>query len=262
VTTDLNTYRFLTTATITVSVGDVLTAGDYMSNGLSVMELAEHGAILPATVQALTLDNDFVSGNLVGALSFANATVSLNYIGADDDGRTIVEFDVQGFPGDPREFWDVVHTTGADSGKTLANYLDVRTAPVGEPTAASLPTTINPAQFLVDNILGNNLFLIFLRPNQFLGTVADFSYLNFLRTVIPPHTTYMIYVDFGEIAEYYGVGGGYYSGYEESGVVEETSLISCGTGDLDEDYQVTGGGYAVSQIIEDVNARIVEGVFV
>lgn len=194
VITDSQVYSLPLLATVTVAVGDVLTAGQTICDAVTVEEFSRSDpnySILPA----IALSKSFLSGGYFGELTFKNHDVALEYLGPDEDGKAVVRFETGGFPADVETFWDFVHNAGKAEGKTLANLLDTRTAPTNEPTALNLPSIVNPMQFMLDNLMRNNLFAIKVRQSAFNPGATGVSSFRFLRQVIPPHTTYVVFVE-------------------------------------------------------------------
>ena len=88
---------------------------------------------------------------------------------------------------------------------TLAHYLDKRSIPVEEPTASALPETINPYQFVMENLLKNNCTIIRLKH-------SDMSYntslLSLVKEVTPAEQVILFYVDVDDIKTACTVNGG------------------------------------------------------
>jgi hypothetical protein len=195
VVTDKEFYEFPFDAAIIVAVGDVLFAGDVMSNAAEVIELCGAQQDL-SSIAAISLGRGFVSGNFLGELTFENKVVSLNYRGVDEDGKAFVDFEISGFPADVEAFWQRTQDNGKEPGQqTLAELLDTRANPTGQPEPPVLPSTINPLEFMVDNLLRNNLFLMRMRPAAFAAGAPGLGQFKHLRRVIPPHTTYVTIVE-------------------------------------------------------------------
>jgi len=108
---------------------------------------------------------------------------------------TRVSFAVGGFPFDVEKFFDEIHTRGVTADSTLAHLLDTRTNQVGEPTAANLPTTINPLQFLAETALRGNTFAVRLVMAAFGSGAAGLENVQFLRKIIPPHTAMLLLIE-------------------------------------------------------------------
>jgi len=190
VATDQHVYRFPLGATILVAAGDVIHAGEAISDAFQVKELSGADFDL-SLLSELVVSGNMASGNFVAPLVFENRDAALNYVGLDPDGKAIVTFETSGIPADVATFWAAVHARGKAAGKTLAEYLDIRADPVGEPGPASLPATVNPAEFLIENLMRSNLFILVLRESSFGPGAVGADLCRLLREVLPPHTAYV-----------------------------------------------------------------------
>ena len=72
--------------------------------------------------------------------------------------------------------------------------LDTRTAPVGEPTAGDLPTTINPLEFLVTNLLRFNAYVVKIKASGVRGNIG-LNNSRLFRRIVPPWTAMIILVE-------------------------------------------------------------------
>ena len=216
VVTDTHVYKFPLAAGLLVAVGDEIHAGAPLSDAFVIRELSGVTFDL-SLLSALSITDRLASGPFTSSLTFRNHDAALTYVGVED-GKAMVTFETSGFPGDIDAFWDDVQARGVAAGKTLANYLDVRATPVGEPGPASLPATINPAEFIVGQLMKSNLFVIRLRLASFWPDSPGVAVLGRLREVIPPHTTFLIYLELSpgpEVVDLSQPGGEDVPGAEE-----------------------------------------------
>ena len=191
VVTTTHSYRVPATATIVVFVGDVLHSGDPITDAVWLNELSGANPDY-SSISALAISPSFTTTEYLNELIFRNERVALEYLGPDDDGKVLVRFEVSGFPADVDLFWEKANTAGKAAGATLAELLDQRINKVGQPPASALPAFVNPIEMVIGNIMRNNLFVIRMNAASF-GTNAPGSVmLSFLRSVIPPHTTYVV----------------------------------------------------------------------
>lgn len=197
IATDTNVYVYKSGATPVVSVGDSVYQHDFLTDSARISEF-QAGAV-PAGVYALALDNQFLSADYTGSLSFINADVPL--IVETVAAKTKVSFELGGWEADVSKFWNEVHSRGLENGQTLANLLDERENPSTEPLAGALPATINPLEFLIQNVLRNNAFLLFLRLSKRGEDFLPIKRLELLRKLLPPHTTLIILIQLDEVAE-------------------------------------------------------------
>ena len=217
VITDQHVYNFPPSANPLVSVGDILTAGDAITDTLQVFELNAGKELASAQVSGITVDEGLLAWGFFSGLTFKNEDVAVQ-VEENVNGYTKISWDLGGFPLDVEKFWADVHSQGISEDKTLAMLLDIRESPLGQPTAASLPSTINPLQFLVDNFLRNNAYIVKLRISK-TGDKLPFMPFGLLRKIQPPHTAMiliveLVYADSPVIME--SAGTATEPGYEES----------------------------------------------
>lgn len=79
---------------------------------------------------------------------------------------------------------------------TLAHYLDKRSLSIGEPTASALPSTINPYQFVMENLLKNNCVVIKLKHSEMK---YPSSLLSLVKEVVPAEQAILFYIDVDDI---------------------------------------------------------------
>lgn len=215
--TDKNSYRYNLLAVPIVSVGDVMIQGAQLVDTVTILEF--HDGVVPnvADLLSLELGKEYLIDGFSGGISFHNKDVAVL---VDTSGIfTEVEFEVGGFLGDTIFFWNEFNTRGIASPPTLAQLLDQRTNKVGEPTALNLPTTINPLEFLVQNVLRNNAFVIKIKVNQQGANRLPIGESKTIRKIIPPHTALFVSYELSipeEIITMNGPGDDLEAGFEES----------------------------------------------
>jgi len=155
---------------------------------------------------ALALDSGYLSACFYGDLVFENATVPLEVITDHPTRYTYVRFKLGGVPADVDQFFDEIHARGIEAARapkpicagiprrqgTLAHLLDSRVQPDNEPTAATLPGTINPLQFLVENVLRNNVFVVRILVSALGQNSIGLYNIRHLRQLLPPQTGMII----------------------------------------------------------------------
>lgn len=199
--TDKHVYDFSPNANPLVSVGDLVYGGDPLTDVVQIVELNSTPDI--TTLPALALTKDYLSGGYRGDLVFENKNVTVDYGGIDDNNKAVISFEISGFDDDISKFWDSVHSAGVAAGKTLAECLDIRDDPVGPPLPTHLPDMVNPLEFLLNNLLGNNMYMIKLRPEAYANETVGKEFFNYMRNIVPPHTSFVVYVeDIPDILEY------------------------------------------------------------
>jgi len=195
--TDQHVYQFKLSALLlytTADIGKVVYHGQPLCTAVLIEDLAQHDpnySVLPA----VALSKGLLSGEYLADLTFMNASVQLQYLGLNEYNKAIVRFDVEGFPNDVEAFWNAADLRGLVSGKMLSEYLDTRVDPTTPPLPMNLPSVVNPLEFILSNLMRNNLFVIKVRYQDFADGVPGLGAFQFLRDVIPPHTTYIVFVD-------------------------------------------------------------------
>lgn len=232
VITDQHVYQFPLGATTIVSVGDTVRAGDPLTDLFQVFELNRGTEILPTDISAISTGPGVLAWGFWGDLTWENQEQAI-VVEENVNGYTKVSWDLGGFPFDEEKFWDDVHAAGVAANETLAMLLDVRDNPVGQPAAASLPATVNPLQFLADNLLRNNAFIVKVKPGSQLGDQLAFVPVGQLRKIQPPHTLMILIVELV---------------YADSPVIMEAP----GT-DTEPGYEETVGGFPYMVISETLD---------
>lgn len=219
--TDKNVYTFSPNANAIVAIGDTVLGGEQLTDALRVIDLSS-GARDYSDVPALTFGNSFLSGGYFSTLTFENKQVDVEYLGTDEDDKAVVIFQISGFPGDIEAFWEQAQTLGKESGKeTLAELLDTRANPVGQPLPAFLPATVNPLEFVIENILKNNLTIVKVRANSIGSDAPGLNLFKYLRNIILPHTTFVVFIEIAADTDTIDLSQ---AGDEEvAGVEEETT---------------------------------------
>ena len=192
VITDKNVYKFNLGVVVNVSVGDTVYGGQFLCDAIKIYELND-GSV-PADLLAIQLNEGILGNGYLEGLTFENKTVDLDVDTSGD--YTKVSFEIGGFPTDVDAFWNEVHERGVAAGQTLAHLLDVRTNPPDEPAAASLPSTINPLEFLAENFLRFNTYVVKIKSNQANGGIG-LSNLRILRRIVPPWTAVIVLFELG-----------------------------------------------------------------
>lgn len=193
VLTDKTAYKFPKSASAVVSVGDTVQAGDQLVDTVQIFEFHDGEVPDVSDLSAISLDRNFLLDNFSGGITFNNTTATLE---VDTSGIfTRIEFDIGGFPGDTEEFWDLFHSRGIADPPTLAQLLDQRSNKVGEPVASNLPATINPLEFLIQNVLRNNAFVVKIKASQQGENALPLASARQLRKIVPPHTAMIVVME-------------------------------------------------------------------
>lgn len=216
--TDHNAYCCHPEGAAVVAVGDVLHEGDFLDDTVRIHQF-QRGQV-PAELRAVELGRGWLAAGFVGGLTFENKDVPL--VVESDGVYTRLSWELGGWDQDVRRFFDQLHARGLANPPTLAQLLDRRTNPAGEPTAANLPATINPLAFLVANVLRNHAFVVQLRAHQQGPGALPWSLARLLRRMLPPHTGMLLVTELageGETVTMDGPGDSQGPGFTESPTV-------------------------------------------
>ena len=189
VITNRQVYNLPLESTITVSVGDSLTAYQSLCNAFQLMELTENSDI--SVLPGLTLDSGLLAAEIPGPLTFENKTYPVVYF-TNDDEQLELRFPIVGKAKAINAFWKLVQQRSLSSGKTLVQRLDQRLNPIGLPLVDYLPQTINPLQFILSQVLHYNLFIIELNSNLVTNLQDGLNNLQRLKPFLLPQQSYII----------------------------------------------------------------------
>jgi hypothetical protein len=194
VVTDQHVYEFSVNDTFEVEVGDLVEAGDTLTTGLGFFDFGDGSVPASTVVSGVALGRGLLTAGFFAELVFENEDKAL-VVETDDDGYTRLSWEISGWPGDVEEFFDSLHARGLAEGQTLAHLLDERTNKVGEPGASNLPATINPLEFLCENIFRNHAFLVTVEASSMGRNALGFNSAKILRKIIPPQTLMILAVE-------------------------------------------------------------------
>lgn len=170
-----------------------------------ILDTEERCPVKKPPLAALALDRGFIAACFYGDLVFENKKVPLRVNTAHPSGYTYVDFELNGLPGDIRRFFDEIHIRGITAREfaqectteqrqpgTLAHVLDARRYAETEPTAADLPKFINPLQFLIENTLRNNVFVVRITVSALGQKQLGLYNVRRLRQLLPPQTAMIV----------------------------------------------------------------------
>jgi len=227
--------------------------GQTMVDDLKIIDLSGND-VDTNTIPALAFGSGFLSGGYFAELLFENRSVTLDYLGVDEDNKAVVTFEVGGFPGDVDEFFEKAQTLGKRSGsETLAELLDVRDHPVGQPLPTDLPAAINPLEFVLDALMKNHLVLVKVRTSAIMQDAPGLTVLRHMRNVIPPQMTFIVYVEVTPEADTIDLGQ---AGDEEAPGAEDTPTRFDGIPVDDEEIGPTDEVAAGEPAYEDIVLRV------
>ena len=81
---------------------------------------------------------------------------------------------------------------------TLAQLLDSRNIVIGEPKKEDLPKSINPLQFLCNNLIVNNGFIVKIKQDAIQVDNNYVKLLSDLQYVVPPEKAVLLCVELSE----------------------------------------------------------------
>lgn len=189
VITDSDSYRLPAVADIGNSLGDVLYAGTPVGRAFEVYDPGHESK--PSWLAAISIDEALTGEVYRGGLVFLDNN-ELGVTISEDSGRTRIDLSLFGFDKTIEKFWDDVHAIGVASGTTLANLLDLRPNPTDDPTELSLPSKVNPLNFLLQNVLRNNALILTIRPSEFGPHPLPLASFSVLRRILPPQKTVIL----------------------------------------------------------------------
>jgi hypothetical protein len=159
------------------------------------------------TEPALALTRDSVQASIEGFLGFFNQIAVVTYMGEAIQGRDstgLAEFSIAGLPKDVETFWQYVHDASIARDQFLGPLIWRRAGAVLLVDADDgLPkpdyeqvVTVNPIQFLVENLIGNNLIVIKINMSLVNQVNSLLQSMVYLRQAIPAHTAIIIFIRF------------------------------------------------------------------
>jgi hypothetical protein len=181
--TDQQVYTFPVETTALVAVGDSLRKYQALTTAAQIHTL--NRGVVP-DIRALAIGKNLTTYAENADLVFINEAVPIETT-TDDDDRLKVTFELGGDTEDVEAFWAAVHAYGLADGRTFAQYLDQRSVQDDEPLPEHLPSTINPLEFLIANILRYNAIVIEIRVGETPSSPIGLHWLLLLRRILPPH---------------------------------------------------------------------------
>jgi hypothetical protein len=193
--TDRHVYNFAPSAIPTVSVGQAVTAGDTLTDELQIYELHQGSSSVLADFAYLSVSSNLLHANYLGGLTFVNDDVPLS-AETSPSGDIQVVWELLGPAADVDKFWAEVRRREQASGVTLAELLHASTGSSAPLTPAVLPATVNPLQFLVDNLLRANAAIVRIRHRSGSPAAGIPLPLEYVRRVQPAHTHLLLLQEF------------------------------------------------------------------
>lgn len=91
---------------------------------------------------------------------------------------------------------------------TLAQLMAGQDILVGEPTADDLPSTINPLQFLCNNLIVNNGFIVKIKQDAIQVGNNYIKLLSDLQYVVPPEKAVLLCIELSPVVSDFTVASG------------------------------------------------------
>lgn len=180
--TDKMVYQYKSSANWLVSVGDELKGGDPLVD--AVRFTPAKSVYIPTDYLGFCLGQGMLNPAAVrGDLFFYNKEVPLQRVRRY--GRVFAEFELGGNTADVAAFWNYTHGPQSAYAGSLANLLDTRSPKSSNATDASLPTTVNPCKFLLDNLLSSGVSWLHVNWADCSGGIG-LQALNLIRDILPP----------------------------------------------------------------------------
>ena len=154
VVTDKSTYVFISGSTPIVTVGQYLEPYDAIVDTVRVYDFSERQTLFPS-IPAIMVNTK------AGYLAFPNIVTSWTY--TTTSGLPDARFPIYGDSAAIEAFWAAVRTAG-----TLATPLATL---VG--VSSSGVVSVNPAEFVVNNILQPNYVLVVVKPELFVNPLPQ-----------------------------------------------------------------------------------------
>jgi hypothetical protein len=158
VATDRNVYHMPPGSSPTVSPGQRLETGDTVCNAVTFYR-PKPGGVIP--IPAIAIGPELLGGDIKSDLVFENRNLPVTY--TPRAGLPEIRWPVGGWTDDVDEFFSRINNPPPGV-KTLTRALDPRGPDrEDEPPIASLPSNLNPASLLLNELLQGSLFFVVIR---------------------------------------------------------------------------------------------------
>lgn len=187
VITDKNVYKFNKNVNTIVELNQIMQAGDQLVDSVEIYNsLKKSPEALPSWLQSIIINNSYLLPAINGPLTFLNVDVPISV--TTESSYTKLTWSIEGNASEVANFFDLLHQRGIAEDQTIAMLLDLRLQPQStQPTAASLPSTINPAKFILDNMLRDGVIIVYTNSDSYGSNALNLNNLNILRKLLPPH---------------------------------------------------------------------------
>lgn len=198
--TDLSVYEIPADAELRskVTPGTVMLAGEPLTLITEVIDLTTDSSWW-RRVPGVTLGASFFSYGIksIGFLNTSSAVTVTGQIDPEDNDTRLAEFQVVGTQADTKAFWQHVNTQSAEQGVYFAPRIWTRARAVdgnGNPDYA-IGVTVNPLQFLVEEMIGTNLLVVRITANNLKGVGRFLGNITLLKEATPAHMAVLIFLE-------------------------------------------------------------------
>lgn len=167
VTTGAESFVLPVGATAAVAVGDTVTTGDPVGNAWRLVRLGPTAPTEPSVAVGLTALPTGLSAPLV----WYNTPVAT--VVDDVGGRTRIRWPLGGSGADVTAFWAASHDAALAGRVSMANLLDLRAHPFGEPQVTDLPSVVTPAEVLCRVLVGGCGYMVLTVPAAYGPDALD-----------------------------------------------------------------------------------------
>lgn len=154
-----------------------------------------NSAFLPPQLDSIPFKStQLLTSNNQYQINLPNSEVKVVVHGMDN-GKLKISFEVGGFSADITDFFDRLHALGVSSGYALANLLDDRINPVGEPTNEThVKQTINPAKLFIEKLWSPHTVAVIIEFDK-IKNKNSLAFLDTLVDLIPPEKQIFIKIN-------------------------------------------------------------------
>lgn len=173
-----------------VVVGDTLPLGSPLGTAWTLTRLGPNKPGLPY----ITTPASFHLGVTTAGITWRDSSVPTIIDTAGD--RTRIRWALGGTLSDVNAFWAASHAYGTEVGaRSLARAMDTRTGATDDPGPGSLPTYVNPLEFVCRELFGGTAYLLVVTPDKFGpdGETDAAARAATVRAAAGPHVTVIEY---------------------------------------------------------------------
>lgn len=183
--TDKNVYTYPAESEAVVVVGDIVTSGQILTDGIEILDLSKSGKWW-LTEDIITLGEGIIDMADFSAELFAkNEFAPVRTTGPDGDGHYAAEIKIYGNSEDVELFWTKVRAREAAAGVYLAEALGVTT---------ETTKLINPMDFFFENFFSNNSCMVRVKTNRMYYPGYFNSLYSWFKRLTPSHVNIFLFI--------------------------------------------------------------------